>query len=606
VATAALVVIVCALYADTAAFVGNVPVQAMTCHVGVQFFGAVFARGDRQLLAGGIFLAAASAHLLVVHTITRGRARWLTGDRERGTRSLLANGLLALTVALAVVVVPYSWLPLPERAKIDLRKLADPNNDRRVVSPLVSVSAQLTDQRDSVMFTARHPGGPRYWRLTALDSFDGRTWSSKATYDTPLPLPEPSADFVGEYLSQEVTIKNLGGIWLPLLYRPEFVDTSLDIAFDGTSESFILSKDTTLGKGDVYRALSRPIGTISSTSSPAPRGSGEQDGTTFTELPRDTDPAIVATALEFTGGATDPLTAMRNMQFEFRTFTYSTDVDYSGEADPTLAFLWKREGFCQQFSSTFAVMARSLGYPSRIAVGFTHGDYDPDTDLWTVRGRQAHAWPEVWLPDLGWTPFEPTPGRGDPSVESLTGVPGSQDDQPAGATSGATGSTSTTAPRPTATAAPATTTPAPTDSTSNRPDDSPPWWILAVASVPLLLGGLWWLAARRRAALRSFEGLEPRETVRRAWSNAVADLGSDGIDFQERETIDLFAHRVASELDDPELVELANLVETAWFADSPPSAADADRAREISKSVEQRLELRLSWGRRLARRVAMS
>jgi hypothetical protein len=59
-------------------------------------------------------------------------------------------------------------------------------------------------------------------------------------------------------------------------------------------------------------------------------------------------------------------------------------------------------------------------------------------------------------------------------------------------------------------------------------------------------------------------------------------------------------------LDDPELVELANLVETAWFADSPPSAADADRAREISKSVEQRLELRLSWGRRLARRVAMS
>ena len=89
-----------------------------------------------------------------------------------------------------------------------------------------------------------------------------------------------------------------------------------------------------------------------------------------------------------------------------------------------------RRGYCEQFAGTFAAMARSLGIPARVAVGFTWGDpLDGEVDgttTYQVRGRNAHAWPEVYLGEYGWVPFEPTPGRGAPNAEAYTGQAASQ------------------------------------------------------------------------------------------------------------------------------------------------------------------------------------
>jgi hypothetical protein len=63
-----------------------------------------------------------------------------------------------------------------------------------------------------------------------------------------------------------------------------------------------------------------------------------------------------------------------------------------------------------------ALLARVVGIPSRVAVGYTYGDrIDGQRDgrrLWEVTGRDAHAWPELYFESVGWVPFEPTPGRG--------------------------------------------------------------------------------------------------------------------------------------------------------------------------------------------------
>ena len=82
-------------------------------------------------------------------------------------------------------------------------------------------------------------------------------------------------------------------------------------------------------------------------------------------------------------------------------------------------------GYCEQFAGTFAAMARALGMPARVAVGFTQGDRGP-TAAPRV-GKHAHAWPEVCFDGFGWVPFEPTPGRGLPGAEAYTGVPPQQD-----------------------------------------------------------------------------------------------------------------------------------------------------------------------------------
>jgi hypothetical protein len=58
-------------------------------------------------------------------------------------------------------------------------------------------------------------------------------------------------------------------------------------------------------------------------------------------------------------------------------------------------------------------MLRLLGIPSRVAVGFASGEYSADNKEWVVQNTNAHAWVEVWFPEFGWIPFDPTPGRGE-------------------------------------------------------------------------------------------------------------------------------------------------------------------------------------------------
>ncbi len=117
-------------------------------------------------------------------------------------------------------------------------------------------------------------------------------------------------------------------------------------------------------------------------------------------------------------GEERPMRQMLALQTWFRTnFAYDEDVDYSGRSDALSAFLEERRGFCQQFSSAFALLARTLGLPSRVAVGFTPGDptVDADGDVeFVVRGRHAHALAEVHFAGIGWVPFEPTPSEATP------------------------------------------------------------------------------------------------------------------------------------------------------------------------------------------------
>jgi transglutaminase-like putative cysteine protease len=88
---------------------------------------------------------------------------------------------------------------------------------------------------------------------------------------------------------------------------------------------------------------------------------------------------------------------------------------------PLVDFLMSsRRGYCQHFAGAMAVMLRSLGIPSRVAVGYGTGRYDSDRKAWVVLDRDAHSWVEVWFPGHGWLPFDPTPGRSAPNPASVS------------------------------------------------------------------------------------------------------------------------------------------------------------------------------------------
>ena len=98
-----------------------------------------------------------------------------------------------------------------------------------------------------------------------------------------------------------------------------------------------------------------------------------------------------------------------------------------------------RVGTSEQFATSFALLARNAGLPTRIVVGFRPGEPEDDGTM-VVRGSDALAWPEVYFNRLGWVPFSPTPnddtfsdGRPlvapPPAVDADTGNPAVPDGQ---------------------------------------------------------------------------------------------------------------------------------------------------------------------------------
>ncbi len=100
-------------------------------------------------------------------------------------------------------------------------------------------------------------------------------------------------------------------------------------------------------------------------------------------------------------------------QWFLGAFTYDLDVARDGGATSVVQFVTEtRRGYCEQFATAYATMARLLGIPSRVVVGFARGEQQADgTEV--VQGRHAHAWVEIYAPGTpGWVTVDATPGQG--------------------------------------------------------------------------------------------------------------------------------------------------------------------------------------------------
>src|SRR5439155_17938661 len=76
-------------------------------------------------------------------------------------------------------------------------------------------------------------------------------------------------------------------------------------------------------------------------------------------------------------------------------------------------------GFCQQFATAMAVLARLNGLPARVVTGYLPGEYSPVSGVYVVREKHAHSWVEIHFTGAGCVPFDPTPRADvatDPSV----------------------------------------------------------------------------------------------------------------------------------------------------------------------------------------------
>src|SRR5829696_5785166 len=132
----------------------------------------------------------------------------------------------------------------------------------------------------------------------------------------------------------------------------------------------------------------------------------------YTQLPPTGLERTRALAGRLTEGTTNPYDAMLRMNdYLKKTYPYDLSIPpQNREMDAVEYFLFEQKrGYCEQFSSSLAVMARSLGIPARVATGYAPGEYNPFTGYYDVRASDAHAWVEVYFPGYGWSTFDPTP-----------------------------------------------------------------------------------------------------------------------------------------------------------------------------------------------------
>jgi transglutaminase-like putative cysteine protease len=223
--------------------------------------------------------------------------------------------------------------------------------------------------------------------------------------------------------------------------------------------------------------------------------------------------SVLALAKQATAGARTPLGQAEALVNWFRSgrFRYTLDPPATDAgADPLVSFLTRtKAGTCEQFAGAFTVLARSLGLPTRLVVGFTAGRRSGLNDV-TVSGADAHAWPEVYLgADAGWVSFEPTPQQatGELAPDGVVGPTAKPTTPPATTITQPTTTqptSPTTVPPPTTSPTVPTTVTPPPQVGGHRAASSPhtPWWRVgvlgAVAAALLIVVGTVVRRRRRR------------------------------------------------------------------------------------------------------------
>ena len=340
-----------------------------------------------------------------------------TGGRR--DRLLPVAGRNARRVGLtAVALAAFAPVFIPgfgTTAVLDISRFGSDNRIR--VSPLVSMGSILSkandpDDNPEVFQVAAGEGS--YWRMVALDTFDGNTW--EATNDEGIQLSGGSIQTPpasGKTIAQTFTVSHdLGFGWLVGAAEP--TDISIDHQVWWHPASASLQMDGWPDQGESYTVTSvRPDVDVASIRT-AQLAAVPPDETA---LPDDIPPAIAETAARWTAGAESPYDKTMAIVNHLRDgdFQYTLNVDYGDSSDALERFLEERRGFCQQFASLMAVMLRTLDIPARVALGFTQGT-PSGPGVWSVSAKQYHAWVEVPFKGSGWLSFEPTPRFNDPSA----------------------------------------------------------------------------------------------------------------------------------------------------------------------------------------------
>ncbi|HZQ50223.1 MAG TPA: transglutaminaseTgpA domain-containing protein [Candidatus Dormibacteraeota bacterium] len=361
---------------------------------------------------------------------------WVASHLRRMGASLnvpAAPAGIALVAALGIGALAFAVIPQPQalpsgplvvslpsfsQFKGELENPALPLVQFQGSTPTVDLRYRGRLGDAPVMYV--RTGAPAYWRGLVFDTYSSGVWTSSLLggsyfppYVPPRLLPPGPEHSLGTFVQTFRLLRDLPGVvnaaypieslYVPVgqLARDRYgTFHTPDVLRAGTTYS-VVSYIPDLSKGELSR-------------DPMPQFSADDpDWGRYLDAPtlsaRARQLALTATAGTTGSEYAEVMALTTYLQKHFR---YSLQVGHvpAGQ-DPVDWFLFHDGyGYCEQFATAATLMLRSLGIPARLVSGYSTGDYDPVLNQTVVRERDAHAWVEVWFPNDGWVPLDPSPG----------------------------------------------------------------------------------------------------------------------------------------------------------------------------------------------------
>jgi transglutaminase-like putative cysteine protease len=285
-------------------------------------------------------------------------------------------------------------------------------------SHLLGGGAVLSDDIEMVIVTGETlqslPGNPKpvpprhYWKSESFDYYNGRGWTSDVTTDQDVPakgaLPRPLP--AGIRLHQAVAINRSGQG--PIYAAGELISVAQPYWLAVRSNGDLMGGMIALPR---YEADSIVIDADESTLRAAGMKYPDWIRARYLQLPNALPQRVSTLALNLTATQLTPYDqALAIQEYLRREMRYQTTVDLPPPYhDVVDYFLFdSKTGFCDYYATAMVVLARAAGIPARYVLGYAPGIFDPAEGRFLVRQSDAHAWPELYFPGIGWVEFEPT------------------------------------------------------------------------------------------------------------------------------------------------------------------------------------------------------
>lgn len=344
----------------------------------------------------------------------------------------LANSLPVAEQAFQRIKQPWNeirdkW----DNAFASLRSSVGIVSDYYGSSVLLGRGNRLTD--DPVFAVTPPPSTPEgvryYWRARFYDTYVGGQWISTApnsrrfepeAFD--LTFPDENLRWISDF--EFTTAAPVSTIFSPAqpiwISRPSQIETFINP--DGTVDVSSFRATPVINAGDTYQARASisnvTIAQLREAGTDYPDWIRER----YLQLPANITPRTRQLAFDLTVGLNTPYDKTIAITNYLRdNIKYSETVPNQPARQETVDwFLFDhKEGFCNYYATAEVVLLRMLGIPARWAGGFAQGDQLED-GTFIVRQRDAHAWPEVYFPGVGWVEFEPTSAQ--PAITRLPGT----------------------------------------------------------------------------------------------------------------------------------------------------------------------------------------